>query len=148
MTIERLRAVSDVTGPFSSLAFTRPYTFNLTVHTMGKLEKAIYFMCQNFSSKVDWVNRLEEVIQPRQPCAHQNRDQRDQGRGGQSAAPRGGKDKETFQKIDGFLKFTTISRMIRQKLVYYLVSFNKILIFELSKILLPVNRIQIHCFTP
>ena len=29
---------------------------------MGKLEKAIYFMCQNFSSKVDWVNRLEEVI--------------------------------------------------------------------------------------
>ena len=62
MTIERLRAVSDVTGPFSSLAFTRPYTFNLTVHTMGKLEKAIYFMCQNFSSKVDWVNRLEEVI--------------------------------------------------------------------------------------
>ena len=29
---------------------------------MGKLEKAIYFMCQNFSSKVDWVNKLEEVI--------------------------------------------------------------------------------------
>ena len=48
--------------PFNSLAFTRPYTFKLTVHTMGKLEKAIYFMCQNFSSKVDWVNRLEEVI--------------------------------------------------------------------------------------
>ena len=29
---------------------------------MGKLEKAVYFMCQNFSSKVDWVNKLEEVI--------------------------------------------------------------------------------------
>ena len=41
---------------------SRPYTFKLTIHTMGKLEKAIYFMCQNFSSKVDWVNKLEEVI--------------------------------------------------------------------------------------
>ena len=40
----------------------RPYTFKLTIHTMGKLEKAMYFMCQNFSSKVDWVNKLEEVI--------------------------------------------------------------------------------------
>ena len=40
----------------------RPYTFKLSVHTVGKLEKALYFMCQNFSSKVDWVNRLEEVI--------------------------------------------------------------------------------------
>lgn len=40
----------------------RPYTFKLSVHTMGKLEKAVYFMCQNFSSKVDWVNKLEEVI--------------------------------------------------------------------------------------
>ena len=40
----------------------RPYTFKLTVHTVGKLEKSLYFMCQNFSSKVDWVNKLEEVI--------------------------------------------------------------------------------------
>ena len=40
----------------------RPYTFKLTVHTIGKLEKAMYFMCGNFSSKVDWVNKLEEVI--------------------------------------------------------------------------------------
>ena len=45
-----------------NISNSRPYTFKLTVHTMGKLEKAIYFMCQNFSSKVDWVNRLEEVI--------------------------------------------------------------------------------------
>ena len=30
----------------------RPYTFKLTLHTMGKLEKAMYFMCNNFSSKV------------------------------------------------------------------------------------------------
>ena len=40
----------------------RPYTFKLSVHTVGKLEKSLYFMCQNFSSKVDWVNKLEEVI--------------------------------------------------------------------------------------
>lgn len=40
----------------------RPYTFKLSIHTMGKQEKAMYFMCQNFSGKVDWVNRLEEVI--------------------------------------------------------------------------------------
>ena len=40
----------------------RPYTFKLSVHTVGKFEKSLYFMCQNFSSKVDWVNKLEEVI--------------------------------------------------------------------------------------
>ena len=40
----------------------RPYTFKLSLHTTGKLEKALYFMCQNFASKVDWVNKLEEVI--------------------------------------------------------------------------------------
>lgn len=40
----------------------RPYTFKLSIHTFGKQEKAMYFMCQNFAGKVDWVNRLEEVI--------------------------------------------------------------------------------------
>jgi len=40
----------------------RPYTFKLSIHTLGKQEKAMYFMCQNFAGKVDWVNRLEEVI--------------------------------------------------------------------------------------
>eukprot|EP00092_Neocalanus_flemingeri_P040694 GFUD01044305.1.p1 GENE.GFUD01044305.1~~GFUD01044305.1.p1 ORF type:complete len:1862 (+),score=644.25 GFUD01044305.1:78-5663(+) len=40
----------------------RPYTFKLSMHTLGKQEKAMYFMCQNFAGKVDWVNRLEEVI--------------------------------------------------------------------------------------
>jgi len=40
----------------------RPYTFKLSVHAMGKQEKAMYFMCQNFATKVDWVNQLEEVI--------------------------------------------------------------------------------------
>ena len=40
----------------------RPYTFKLSIHTLGKQEKALYFMCQNFAGKVDWVNKLEEVI--------------------------------------------------------------------------------------
>ena len=40
----------------------RPYIFKLTIHTMGKLEKAMYFMCQNFASKVDWINSLDGVI--------------------------------------------------------------------------------------
>jgi len=55
----------------SSVAYTevyyvsatdRPYTFKLTVHTTGKSEKAVYLMCHNFAAKVEWVNRLEEVI--------------------------------------------------------------------------------------
>jgi len=40
----------------------RPYTFKLNIHTLGKQEKAMYIMCQNFAGKVDWVNRLDEVI--------------------------------------------------------------------------------------
>lgn len=40
----------------------RPYTFKLSIHTFGNQEKAMYFMCQSFAGKVDWVNRLEEVI--------------------------------------------------------------------------------------
>jgi len=40
----------------------RPYTFELNIHTLGKQEKAMYIMCQNFAGKVDWVNRLDEVI--------------------------------------------------------------------------------------
>ena len=28
---------------------------------MGKLEKAVYFMCQNFSSKEDCINKLEVI---------------------------------------------------------------------------------------
>ena len=39
----------------------RPYTFKLSVYTMGKLEKAVYFMCQNFSSKEDCINKLEVI---------------------------------------------------------------------------------------
>jgi len=40
----------------------RPYTFKLTAHSSGKPEKVIYLMCNNFSTKVEWVNKLEEVI--------------------------------------------------------------------------------------
>jgi len=43
-------------------ATDRPYTFKLTVHTEGKPEKAVYLMSNNFAQKVEWVNRLEEVI--------------------------------------------------------------------------------------
>ncbi|XP_023331353.1 citron Rho-interacting kinase [Eurytemora carolleeae] len=43
-------------------ASDRPYTFKLTVHVTGKSEKAVYLMCKNFAQKVEWVNRLEEVI--------------------------------------------------------------------------------------
>jgi len=40
----------------------RPYTFKLSIHAMGKQEKAMYFLCQSFAAKVDWVNQLDEVI--------------------------------------------------------------------------------------
>lgn len=30
----------------------RPYTFKLSLHSLGKPEQALYFMCQNFSVKV------------------------------------------------------------------------------------------------
>lgn len=40
----------------------RPYAFKLTANMAGTPEKAVYLMCQNFAQKVEWVNKLEEVI--------------------------------------------------------------------------------------
>ena len=47
---------------FNMNSTDRPYIFKISVHNLGKAETAMFIMCQNFASKVDWVNKLEEVI--------------------------------------------------------------------------------------
>jgi len=66
LTVPHCRVSVQSTVSFGEVYYVtssdRPYAFKLSVNTMGKPEKAIYFMSPNFEQKVDWVNKLEEVI--------------------------------------------------------------------------------------